>query len=38
MIGITEADAVDLIAQDAKSFRIQIDLDSFNKLTTLFDR
>jgi hypothetical protein len=32
MFGITEADAVDLIAQNAKNFRVQIELDSFNKL------
>ena len=32
MFGITEADAFDLIAQNAKSFRVQIELDSFNKL------
>ena len=32
MFRISENDAVNLISQDAKSFRIQIDLDSFNKL------
>ena len=32
MFRITEADAVNLISQNAKIFRIQIELDSFNKL------
>jgi hypothetical protein len=32
MFRITEADAVNLISQGAKKFRIQIELDSFNKL------
>ena len=32
MFRITESDAVNLIAQDAKIFRFQIELDSFNKL------
>ncbi len=31
MFRITETDAVNLISQNAKSFRIQIELDSFNK-------
>jgi len=31
MFRITETDAVNLISQNAKSFRIQIKLDSFNK-------
>ena len=32
MFRITEADAFNLISQDAKNFRIQIELDYFNKL------
>ena len=32
MFRITEADAFNLISQDAKSFKLQIELDSFNKL------
>lgn len=32
MFRITESDAVDLISQNAKNFRIQIEIDSFNKL------
>jgi len=32
MFRISENDAVNLISQDAKSFRLQIDLDTFNKL------
>ena len=32
MFKITETDAVNLISQNAKSFRIQIELDTFNKL------
>lgn len=32
MFRISENDAVNLISQDAKNFRMQIDLDSFNKL------
>ena len=31
MFRITEADAVNFISQNTKNFRIQIDLDSFNK-------
>ena len=32
MFRITEADAFNLISQDAKSFKLQIEIDSFNKL------
>jgi len=32
MFKVTETDAVNLISQNAKNFRIQIELDSFNKL------
>ena len=32
MFKITAADAFNLVSQDAKNFRIQIEIDTFNKL------